>query len=114
MAYATTAQAKTYYAGDDVPGIVLRVAMDISADLVQYYAPSPSPVPPDYARKAQNAELMVGAYIFDSQGYLSGDTVGDAGSSSYLHDGTIFKLISRAMGQYTSAGNMTIRRTVRG
>lgn len=111
--YATAEDARNFYAGADASGATLRVPMELAADLVQRYAPVPSPITTDYPGMAANAELLVGAYLFETQGYLGGESQ-EGVSANYLHDGTIFRLVGRAMGAYAaSVGRMSIRRMER-
>lgn len=49
-------------------------ALDAAADLVQEWAPPPDPEPTDYDGKAQRSERALAAWIYDTLGFLSGES----------------------------------------
>lgn len=51
-------------------------ALDAAADLVVAWAPPPEPEPVDYDGKAQRAERMLAAFLYDTTGYISGESKG--------------------------------------
>lgn len=79
-------------------------ALDAAADRVKEWAPPPDPEPDDYDGRAQRAERMVAAYLYDTGGYVSGGSRGIdvlRQSTSYDAKGEGLKaMVKGAMGPY--------------
>ena len=116
MPYATDDDAREYYAGADAPDLKVEVTMRQAARLVQSYAPAPTPEPSDYASMASDAELDVGEYLWTTGGYKTSFSAGVGGLSTgegYANLSVVKELVRAAMGTYSKAGRLVIRRTER-
>ncbi len=116
--YATDAEARAYYAGTadaTKVGVVLRQA----ARLVQRHAPAPDPLPSpdDYSPAAKDAELMVGAWLWETGGFKTSTSKGIdviRRGESYADLSAVKRIVAQTMGPYSSSGKVTIRNARRG
>ena len=106
MPYSTLAEFTTYHPAAQGQGRASDI-LALAADMVAKWAPAPAPVPADYPPKAGRAERFVAAYLFDTGGYIQGDSLSGVSSTSYMiqGEGTVKRIIAQAMGDYY-AGDM--------
>lgn len=113
MPYATDDDVREFYAGEDAGDLAVETVMGVAADLVQKYAPAPSPLPSpdDYSPRAKRAELLVGRWLWRTEGYVSGKSLSGVGSRSFDVSGTVVsRIVSEAMGDYAGADKAYIGR----
>ena len=104
MPYSTLAQFESYHPAAQGQGRASDI-LALAADLVAKWAPAPDPVPADYPPKAGRAERFVAAYLFDTGGYISNDSLSGVSSTGYQADAKMVKsLIAQAMGDYYTGG----------
>ena len=86
-------------------GIAEDDALLVAAELVQRWAPVPSPEPTDYEDKAAAAERLLFRYLRDTSGYVSSKSLEGAGSKSYtLGIEKLKAIVRQQMGDYFTGG----------
>jgi hypothetical protein len=104
---ATVEEATEYYAGEGASSLQLSVVMGLAAGKVQGIAPDPTPEDEepstDYVQSARNAELLVGKYLWETDGFISSEGLGKI-STSYKGMQDLDQIVISAMGDYASGG----------
>lgn len=102
MAFATEQEARDYYAGAEAEGLAVEVAMGAAANMVASLAPPPAELEadPGYFSAARLGELLVGRYLWNTEGgTLSSEGISGI-STSYVKFPEVQSLVAGAMGSY--------------
>lgn len=105
MPYATDDDAREYYAGEDADDLAVEVAMGVSARIVAQLAPPPADEGDDYGSAARLAELLVGRWLWATQGgTLAAKSLSGVSSKTFAKHAEVKGLVSGAMGSYYGGG----------
>jgi hypothetical protein len=102
MAFSTTQDLRGFHGpASGATDTKLAILLDVAGWEVEKYAPPPNPVTTDYEDRAIACELLVAAYLFDTGGYISGDSLSGVSSTSFDASGdAVREKVRNTMGPY--------------
>lgn len=109
---ASIQDCRNYYAGEEAEELDVAIVQGTAARTVQQLAPEPAETDEDYEEAAREAELLLGRWIWRSDGgALSSKSLSGVTSKSYAKFDDVRNLVSSAMGSFykgapSGAGNV--------